>query len=116
MSGTISQTSHADETEAHYASVPAMTIEVEDQVIPDGEIWLVIRFVGNAVYAQDAEVSLVWDRGGAAEKLIASTHGDADIPLAVPLVGDGVKKLAIVLDNSPTAEHTLGGVWEVQKQ
>lgn len=115
MSGTIAAGTHADRTDSHYQSVPAMTVVHHDTVIPAGETWRVIRFVGNAVYTMDAEVSLVWDPDGE-NTTLASTHGDASVPLDKVCVGNGSKKLRLALDNSATGEHTLGGAWEIQKQ
>jgi hypothetical protein len=114
MSGVLSAESSADISDTHFQSVPAMTVVNYDTVVPDGETWCVLRFIGSAVYAMDAEVSLVWDPDGE-NKLLASTHGDADIPLKAEVVGNGAKKLRLMLDNAATGEHTLGGLWEVQK-
>ncbi len=93
--------------------VAAAGEEISDTVIPDGETWELTRFSGGAAYLDDTIVCLVWDRGGGGEEILACTHGDQNQPLVIdPLVGDGTKKLAIVLTNDTESSRIMTGAWE----
>ena len=96
---------------AKYVSVLTRTIAVEESVIPDGERWEIQRFIGNGAYLPNVTVSLVWDRGEPGEEILAATHGDAEIDVLRVLVGDGVKKLEVVLQNDSNEGQTIGGSW-----
>lgn len=101
-----------DHSDSYYLSVLANSVAVKAVVIPDGEMWRLTQFVGDAPHISDASVHVVWDHGGAGEVMLACTHGDARIPLDILLVGDGIKKLALVLDNATPGAHTMGAIWE----
>ena len=60
-------------------------------------------------------VKLVWDIGGPGEEVIASTHGDANVELVRQVVGDGTKKLALVLENDAPSAQVLGGRYEARE-
>ena len=95
-----------------FADVNGNTVQTSETVVPVGETWEVQKFVGAGAYLSDVEVKLIWDYGGASPEILASTHGDANIVMARQLVGDGVKKLALALENDTAAQHTVGGLWE----
>ena len=63
----------------------------------------------------ETAVKLVWDLGGSAEEVIASTHGDANLELVRQVAGDGAKKLALVLENDSLAARVLGGRYEARE-
>jgi len=67
-------------------------------VVPSGVVCNVYKFRGNAVYSKNSIVKAVWDYNGN-EELIAVTKGDVELDLAFEVTGDGVKKLAVVLEN-----------------
>lgn len=98
-----------------YSSVASLGESVDDTVIPNSETWEVTKFIGSAAYVDDTTASLYWDHTGAGETLLATTHGDAAIPLFTQLTGDGTKKLTIVLTNDTAAARKLGGRWEARK-
>lgn len=97
-------------SDSHFASVPGGTSVNSETLVPDGETWEISEFVGSAAYVDNAEVKLCW---GA--ELLASTHGDARIELDRQIVGDGVTKLCIVLDNAAANARSLGGQWRGRK-
>ena len=104
-----------DRSDSHYETVSALGRVVKDQVPANGKTWEVVRFVGSAAYLPATSVSLVWDFGGAGEEVIASTHGDTNLELVRQVVGDGAKKLAIVLENDADAAQVLGARYEARE-
>ena len=104
-----------DRSDSLYEAVPALGRVVKDQVPANGKTWEIVRFVGSAAYLALTTVKLVWDQGGAGEEVIASTHGDANLELVRQVVGDGTKKLALVLENDAPAAQMLGGRYEARE-
>ncbi len=113
--GTLQGTNAPDHTASHFEDVAANSVITHETVLPDGAEWEVYEFTGAAAYLDNAEVRLVWDYEGAGETLLASTHGDGRVDLAKKLVGDGTKKLAIVLSNATNGAHSLGCVWKAKQ-
>jgi hypothetical protein len=103
-----------DHCDQHYQEVSANTEILIDTVIPNGETWRVARFIGSGAYLDDTVVSLWWNKGGAAEVLLAAAHGDATVPLVSELTGDGAKKLSLVLTNDTGSAHVMGGRWDAE--
>ncbi len=98
---------------SHYAAVAALGEESVNDVIPNGDTWVVRRFIGAGAFIDDAHVCLVWDQGGAGETILRATHGDMDLrEIEHRLTGDGTKKLALVLTNDTNSERALGASWE----
>jgi hypothetical protein len=92
--------------------VPSLTTDAfGEQTVPNGEVWQVIKFQGSAAYVADTTAALYWDHGGAAEQLLASTHGDQAFELEATVTGDGTKKLSVVLDNQSPNAQAMGGVF-----
>ena len=104
-----------DRNDTLYENVPALGRVVKDQVPATGKTWEIVRFVGSGAYVPETTVKLVWDQGGAAEEVIASTHGDANLDLVRQVVGDGTKKLALVLENDSPAARAIGGRYEARE-
>ena len=98
-----------------FKEVSAYTQSAKETLIPDGETWEIQLFVGSAAYLAETVVKLVWDFGGANAEVISSTHGDTTIPVVKTLVGNGAKKLAIVLCNDSGNAQILGGAFEGKK-
>jgi hypothetical protein len=97
-----------DRSDSFYETVPALGDTVKDQVPPAGKTWEIVRFVGSAAYLAETSVKLVWDQGGAGEEVLASTHGDSNVEFVRQVVGDGIKKLALVLENTSQSGQALG--------
>jgi hypothetical protein len=104
-----------ERNDSHYESVAALGSVVKDQVPANGKTWEIVRFVGSAAYLPETVVKLVWDLGGSAEEVIASTHGDANLELVRQVAGDGTRKLALVLENDSLAARVLGGRYEARE-
>lgn len=104
-----------DRSDSHYETVAALGRVVKDQVPANGKTWEIVRFVGSAAYLATTAVKLVWDLGGTAEEVIASTHGDANLELVRQVVGDGAKKLAVVLENDAPSAQILGARYEARE-
>jgi hypothetical protein len=106
---TLTGTPHAD---SFWEEVPPNSVSTKDVVIPNGQTWKVVQFIASAAFLDDTEVRLVWDLGGGTEEILGLTHGDMNMSLDKELVGDGTKKLAIVLTNDTAATHAIGGCYE----
>lgn len=102
-------------SDQYFKEVSAYTQSAKETVIPDGETWQIQLFIGSAAYLAETVAKLVWDFGSANAEVISSTHGDAAIPVVKTLVGNGSKKLAIVLCNESGNAQTLGGAFEGKK-
>ena len=91
--------------------VPASS-DIRAEYIPAvGEKLMLVDFLGHAAFSESSVVCLCWDEGGAAEEVIWNTKGDAkDERLFLDLpVGDGVKKIELILDNSTAGDIVLSG-------
>ena len=104
-----------DRGDSFYETVAAVTQAVKDQIPPNGKTWEVVRFVGSAAYLAETSVRLVWDYGGVGEEVLASTHGDSNVELVRQVVGDGTKKLAIVLENTSLSGQAIGARYEARE-
>lgn len=102
------------ESDSYYDSVPSLGEYTSEKTPANGNTWRIYRFVAGGAYVDDAHVCLVWDYGGAGEIILRASHGDADLPVHHDIVGDGTKKLAIVLINDTAAERVLGASWEAK--
>lgn len=106
-------------SELHYASFAANTVNLSTGICPqnDEEI-CVYRFRANGA-DPSAYVALIWDLYGDDEKTFVSTKGDVDVTFQSEVenyhvIGDGVKKLQIVVINdNDTATPIIGGAVEV---
>lgn len=112
MSGSRQTRTHERLGAWAYEALSSASESSTPLVIPDGDRWHVRRFIGNAAYTSSVRVTLYWDRGGPAEVIMASTHGDADLPLDFELLGDGIKAVEIVLVNASNRETVIGASWE----
>lgn len=97
-----------------FLDVAALSEEVADTVIPNGETWEVRRFQGIAAYLDDTAACLIWDPSGSND-LLGCTHGDTVLDFAFSCVGDGVKVLRISLQNDTNTARVLGAQWEARK-
>jgi hypothetical protein len=77
--------------------------------IPDGEIWVMTRFIGNALYHEGSWARLIWDYPNG--PIIAVTTGDADIPLDYEMEGDGDKELAVQIWSESAAITWMQARW-----
>ena len=94
-----------------YANVPANDTVTEDYTPANGENLQMCCAGGNAALTPDTVAAVIWDEGGAAEKVLFSTHGDFEKSCADLLTGDGSKKLRIKLVNNQDTSDYLGAYW-----
>ena len=77
-----------------------------------GEEVVIAAFVGESIYAQTSNSRIVWDAGGAGETIIWSIKGSGRMPFRhkiYPADTDGVKKLAICLENGESSPVFMAG-------
>lgn len=106
-------------TKTNYLQVAASTVDDSASVVlPNGETHAVHRFRANGA-DPEAYVALIWDYQGASETIVSSTKGDIDsffdiLNPDMQFIGDGVKKLSIVIINDNTSQTPIiGGSFEL---
>jgi len=94
-------------------NVTSFNEECVTHVVPSGKKVWIMRFHGEAAFSPNSAVKLVWDMGGAGEEILWSIKGGGDIPLgaaeAIEKTGDGVKKMAVCLDNGESGSIFMSG-------
>ena len=114
MSGIYGQPKMT-KSDAFHKSVATGTTDTKEVVIPAGEEWYVESFEGSAAYMDDTMVCVVWDYGGGEPEILAATHGDTRKIIDRTLTGDGVKVLAILLQNNTANSHVIGGSYRARQ-
>jgi len=89
--------------------------EVADTYVPaNNKAIEIILFHGQAAYSANSAVKLVWDFGGAGEEVLWSIKGGGDMPAhhieTFTKIGDGVKKIAVTLDNGEAGNIFMSGL------
>lgn len=96
----------------YYKEVSANTEDADTYVIPNGETWEIERWNGSANAYRETHVAIMWDYDATTPEIISITYNSEKRHIQRQFVGDGSKKLAVVLVNdSPNAER-LGGEFE----
>ena len=96
-----------------YRKVPANTVEVDEYIIPLGELIEIQKFIGNSSVSPQTAVEIYWKYNDPGEELLFCTHADSVQDVNdLKLPGNGIDKIAIVLRNDQGNEDTLGGYWE----
>lgn len=78
----------------------------------------VLNFDGEAAYTTNAAVKLVWkyDHATEAEEILWSIKGSGHAPTRFDITdADGVRKLAVCLDNGETGSIFMSGFAEVEE-
>jgi len=101
--------------DTYYDEVAAGSEVYSYQVPGDTKEWEVRDFHADAPSSSDGWVALIWDYGGAAEEIITLTYTSVERTLNRSLVGDGVKKLAIVLHNGGSDDLVMGGEYNAKE-
>ncbi len=94
--------------------VAALSEEVNDTIVPDGETWEIYEYVGAAAYLDDTASCLIWDATGTPE-ILECTHGDGNYEPEFQCVGDGVKVIRISLQNDTNTGRVMSGKWRARK-
>jgi len=89
--------------------VAAAKIEADEYVPAAGSIVHINKFIANGAYTPNAVIRLVWDYEGS-EEVIWTIKGESLMPFEHKITdGDGIKRLALVVDNSHTGALYLSG-------
>lgn len=94
--------------QSYFRMVDALTEDTLELIIPDGEIWEVESWSGSANPFRDTHTCLIWDFGTANERILALTYTSLKTNIQEQFVGNGVKKLALVLRNDSLSAERLG--------
>lgn len=89
--------------------VAATTEDVQTVIIADTKNMEILMFKANSVPNEKCTVKLIWDHGEVGETLLEIAQGNAEITTSHKVVGDGVKKLAIALDNDLSVAVFMNG-------
>ena len=94
-----------------YQLMPAATqqkpVQVlqEDYVVPDG-VTVEIQSMGGSAGTEDGCTRIVWD-----DETILVTYWDTNHLSSYTILGDGVKKLSIILTSAGLSPQWMGGYW-----
>jgi len=94
----------------------AATTEDCDNFVPASGEFSVISFHGEAAFDPNCAVKLVWDWGEAGEEILWSTKGAGKMAMPIIRTGDGVKKLAVCLDNGLSGPVVMSGHAKVEQE
>lgn len=101
--------------QSYWKNVPALTEDSLEVIIPNGETWEVDSWVGSANPYRDTHVCLIWGYEQAGEEIIALTYTSLKSEITKQFVGNGTKKLAIVLRNDSLSSERLGAEFIYRK-
>ncbi len=90
------------------------TEDCDTYVVPSGKTLEIVHMKGEAAFSPNSAVKLVWDWSGAGETVLWSIKGSSEIGADVTegfpaMVGDGVKKIAVCLDNNEAGSVFMSG-------
>ena len=95
-------------------SVAATTEDSTDFTPATGDFFIT-TFHGEAAYDTNCAVKLIWDFGGT-EEILWSTKGSAILDIEITRTGDGVKKLALTLDNGLAGAIIMSGMAKIVQE
>lgn len=98
----------------YYTSVTEGQEVISYQVPGNGEQWILEEFIADAPSSSDGFVALVWDYDGTPEYIMVS-YTSVQRPLSKTIVGDGTKKLALVLHNGGDSALVMGGSYKAKE-
>lgn len=114
MRGTVVNPAWRGTVTSLFKLVAAVSLETDEWIIPNNEVWEISNFNGFAAGSVDTCVKVIWDYSGTQVVLFA-THSDGRHTVIETVTGNGTKKLAIVLDNDSSQGETLGCVYEKKR-
>lgn len=94
--------------------VASSTEDSDTYVVPNGKTLEIVHMMGEAAFSPNSAVKLVWDWGGAGETILWTIKGSSEIGPDVAedfptMTGDGVKKIAVSLDNNEAGSVFMSG-------
>jgi hypothetical protein len=93
-------------SKSFHASVAGSSQELDQDTIPAGQVWRILRVVGSADFTGDTFAAVVWDVGGA-NTVLFLTYGSLAVDVGIALTGDGSKKLGLLLKNTGSNTRDL---------
>lgn len=97
-------------------SVAAMTQEYQSYVPPAGSTVDIVEFLAEAAYERDIEAAIIWDYEGPNEQFLWTIKGSGKFgnKITIPSTDtDGIKKLALVLDNGTLLSLTMSAAMTI---
>ena len=95
--------------------VSAGSYEIKEQTVDNGETWVIMFMCGNSVYRNDVKCEIRYGTDESYEILFV-THGDFSMDTYKELVGDGTKKIKILLQNDSSNSETLHACYRAKKK
>lgn len=96
--------------------VNALSSVVETQIPANGAIWSLKEFRYYANPNQDTHARIVWDYQGANEEILAIGYGSDIEALDITITGDGIKILALIVQNDSAGREYIGGAYTAHNQ
>ena len=94
--------------------VAATTEDVETFIPATGDFYIT-KFCGEAAFDTNCAIKIIWDYGGT-EEILWSTKGVTVVDLDIERTGDGVKKIAIALDNGLNGTVIMAGMFTIVQE
>lgn len=101
--------------DSHIELVSAGTEVSSEQIPANGAEWEITYIEADAPSSSDGWVSIIWDYGGVGEQPLFLTYTSKAKRTGISVVGDGVKKLAIVLHNESASSLFMSGAYEARE-
>lgn len=104
--------------DSYYKEVepPIIGGEASWSQIPDnGVTWIIDNIETIAPGSNNGWVAVIWDYEGASEEVLFFSYGSSSKRINRTIIGDGIKKLAIVLYNISAIPLYLGGSYEARE-
>lgn len=101
--------------DSYYSNVGAGNELSSYEVPGNGAEWEIKTFRADAPSSSDGWVALIWDYEGGSEEIITLTYTSTERVLNRSIVGDGTKKLAIVLHNGGSDNLVMGGEYDAKE-
>jgi len=98
-----------------YKIVPPLEEHSEEQIPADGKEWVIESVKGVAPNSSEGWVALVWDYEGENEEILFLTYESGGDRINEVIVGDGVKKLALVFHNESGTDLAMGGSYKAKE-
>lgn len=99
----------------YYAIVPSGEEQAWSQVPENGKKWIIRNVEAAAPNCSDGWVAIIWDYDGSNPEVLFVAYDSAEKDLTKSIVGDGAKKLAIVLHNEGLSELVMGGKYKARE-
>jgi hypothetical protein len=96
--------------------VTSGTQAVKEVTPTAGKTLYIESFEGNDSTSALAACLLVWDNGGPSEEILWAINQGKGLPQDIRRPADGIKKLAIILDNACTNDYYMSAHCEYDEE